>query len=529
MLRNQTWLVIWGTLLSGVTAFAQGPAPMNPQAPSPYWNPGVYGYPGYSMSPYGPPAPIWQGNAPPAFPYRYPPPTPPFAPSGPMGPLPTYNTSGPKPGEPYLVPPEASPPMSKPAREALPLPTQRDDRPPMVIMDPAYEAAAYVEAGPPSEPYTLYEGRRYLAEAKNDDTYVWAQANFIHWWIRRDATPPLVTTGSTANPRAGVIGAGDTTILLGDGAIGPKEFSGIQASAGMWLDEERLQSLEIGGFWLGKNSKQYRFASDAGGSPILAQPILAPGETGLVFTFPGRFAGNFIVNSIMDFHGVEMNLARNLFRLNGWSVDYFAGARYLYLNDNLALNQNITVLPGSALPFNNVNQGPGSNFLIYDSFHITNRFYGGQIGARANWTWRRFDVNATMKLGLGATAHTAIIDGTTTLNAPNGATATVSGGSLALASNIGRHGGSDLSVVPELTATVGYQIAPCLRLLAGYNLLYWSRIERVGNQIDRHIDLTQLPTSGATIPGAIGTSPVFFNTRTEFWAQGLNLGVEVKY
>ena len=149
------------------------------------------------------------------------------------------------------------------------------------------------------------------------------------------------------------------------------------------------------------------------------------------------------------------------------------------------------------------------------------------MGARLNWTHCKWDIGATAKLALGATAHTVIIDGTTTLNATDGTTVVAPGSTVAQPSNMGRHTSTDFSVVPEVTATVGYQVFPCIRLLVGYNLLYWTRVQRAGNQIDRQIDFAQSPTSSA-LPVA-GTSPQFLNQRSDFWAQGINLGIEIKY
>jgi hypothetical protein len=227
---------------------------------------------------------------------------------------------------------------------------------------------------------------------------------------------------------------------------------------------------------------------------------------------------------------VEANFARNLYRLSGWSLDGLAGARYIYLNDTLTMDQNITVLAGSAgIPFAGALQGPGSHFHLYDSFNVTNRFYGGQIGLRLNWTYCNWDIGAVGKIGFGATTHAVNIDGSTTLTAIDGTSTTTNGSSLAQASNIGSHNSTDFSVVPEVNATLGYQITPHLRLLVGYNVLYWNRIARAGGQIDRRIDLSQSPTDQTFVPGRIGTTPAFLNNRTDFWTHGLNLGIELKF
>ena len=140
--------------------------------------------------------------------------------------------------------------------------------------------ASYGVPMPPSEPYTLYEGPRYLAEVKQDNVHVFGQVTFVHFWTQRDVTPPLLTTGSPTSLNPGTLGNADTRILLGGGPVDPNEFSGLQANIGLWLDPERLSSIEIGGFFVGNNSRGYSFTSNAAGSPIIAQPAVLPGPKG---------------------------------------------------------------------------------------------------------------------------------------------------------------------------------------------------------------------------------------------------------
>jgi hypothetical protein len=522
-----------------------GPMPNGGAGPLPYPGPNSMPYGGPNPMPYAGPNPQpYTGPNPQPYtgpnpmPYGGPMPGPTFAPPDPRlvpglkpSPLPGYNGPGqPKDAtEPYFVLPDSVPPTRTPLmRDGQPT------TPGSVITEPFACLVQFVTDPLATEPYTTYEGRTYMAETRLETGRAWAQANFIHWWVRRDSTPPLVTS-TTGDPTMtaglGALGLPDTVVLLGGGAIGPKEFSGIQASLGMWLDPERMESLEIGGFWVGRVTRQYRFASDANGNPLLAQPVLAPTEMAIGISFPGVTSGSIAVSNSLDFYGLELNLAHNLIRLNGWSVDSIVGFRYLYLNDRLDIDQSITVLPGGAgaVLFNGLPLPAGNNVLLNDSFNITNRFYGAQIGARINWaSCYGLDLGAVVKVGLGATTHVAVIDGTTTLNAVNGGTASVAGGSLAQPSNIGRFTSTDFSVVPEVTLTLGYQITPALRLLVGYTAIEWTRIQRAGDQIDRRIDTTQVPTFGAA-PGTVGTAPTFPAQRTEFWAQGINVGLELKY
>jgi hypothetical protein len=562
MLRNY-WIALGIALLSAKLALAQLPGQMPMPTPNPYGNPGAFGYPGYPQYGQQPANPMlpYGGASAPGYPQTMP--MPPMSPYGgmmpypyggmqngnplpvpippdPRRPVPIHDEPGPTKGatEPYMVGPEQAP-TGAPATKLPTLPPK--DAPgataPAPAADPAIEEACYGPATP-AEPYTLYEGCRYLQEVKQDNVSVWGQLNYIHWWVRHDSTPPLLTTGNPSG-NAGTLGNPDTRVLYANGPVDPHEFTGIQAALGMWLDPERLTSLEVSGFYLGKNSRQYNFASDANGNNLIARPIItsvgAGGlntETSTFVAFPGLLAGSANFSTVMSFHGAELDFSHNITRLCGWSVDWLAGFRYLYLNDTLTSQQSSTVLPGGAglVTFQNVALPAGANLAFHDSFNLTNRFYGGVLGLRADYLHCcGVDVSGVVKIAFGDTNHVAIIDGTTTLTNA-GATSTAQGGAYAQPSNIGAHYNNDFTVVTELSFAVGYQILPHVRLIAGYNMIYWPRVERAGAQIDRTIDPGQSSTGpGAFVAGTAAGSPRFLNTHSDFWAQGFNLGVEVKY
>lgn len=68
-----------------------------------------------------------------------------------------------------------------------------------------------------------------------------------------------------------------------------------------------------------------------------------------------------------------------------------------------------------------------------------------------------------------------------------------------------------------------------LRAYVGYSLLYWSDVVRPGDQIDRGINTTQLPTLGGqgTLTGP--RRPAFSFQDSDFWAQGINFGVQLRF
>ncbi len=548
MLRKISWIVIGGALLAGVSAKAQYPAPRS------YGTPALPGYPGYPAMPSRPLMPAMplmpatpispampQGPLPPVMPapgmtYQGQPGG--MPPAGMMLPnqLPPAGLPNPKaiPTQPYMVLPDRVPTSKIPALPTVQSPNSGSgsDQPPgaSVPYSDGGEVlpASYFPPQPliPTEPFTVYEGPRYLSYIKEEGTRMWVQAGFLHWWVNQDNYPPLVTTGTAAaNP--GLLGNADTTVLLG-GRLGPTEFSGFQGTLGIWLNPELEKSLEVTGFFLGRHGRDNAFTSDAAGNPALSVPFLAPAESVAQIAIPGTSSGRISANSVMDLHGIDVAVVANIARINGWSFDYLWGFRYLYLNDDFAFNQSITALVDNGVFFNGAGQVAGSTVSISDSFNLTNRFYGGQFGGRVAWNWWRFDIGVSGKVSMGGNVSRAVITGSSTLNPGTAGATTADGGFFAQPSNSGSHTVSIYSVVPEATATVGFHITPNLRVFGTYSMLYWTNVIRSGSNLDRQINPATPPTSGAFVAGSTG-SPVFNANYTDFWAHGLNVGLELKY
>jgi hypothetical protein len=86
-------------------------------------------------------------------------------------------------------------------------------------------------------------------------------------------------------------------------------------------------------------------------------------------------------------------------------------------------------------------------------------------------------------------------------------------------------------VVPQVDVAAGCHLANCARLFVGYSFLYLSDVARPGEQIDRGINPVQAPTitglPNAPLVGPARPAPLF--NHADFWAQGLNFGVELRY
>ena len=160
-------------------------------------------------------------------------------------------------------------------------------------------------------------------------------------------------------------------------------------------------------------------------------------------------------------------------------------------------------------------------------------FYGGQIGLRGERDFGRWFLQGTGKVALGTMHETVNINGVLVKNDFNnlGAPQIFPGGYLALPTNIGRQTRDRFAVIPEVNLTAGVWLTGWLRATAGYTFQYVSDVVRPGDQIDRGINPFQSPAitgvPNAPLTGPARPAPLFHTT--DFWAQGINVGLEVRY
>jgi hypothetical protein len=128
-------------------------------------------------------------------------------------------------------------------------------------------------------------------------------------------------------------------------------------------------------------------------------------------------------------------------------------------------------------------------------------------------------------VALGDSQQLSDITGATRITLPGGTVQSFNGGLLALPTNIGRSRRDRFAVLPEGEVNVAYRLTQSLRVRAGYTLLYLSSVARPGDQIDRAVNSTQLPPNTLRGPAL----PAFSLHGTDFWAQGVNVGVEYEY
>jgi hypothetical protein len=360
--------------------------------------------------------------------------------------------------------------------------------------------------------------------------HFWFNAEYLLWWLQEGPlTTPLLTTGPPAT--LGVLGQPGVTPLFGDSGLDYGEFSGGRFTVGIAHPTE-IVGIEAVGLFLLRQDINFRVASDAAGNPVIARPFFAAnrGVNNVeLVAFPGAFSGDAEISSSSRVTGAEVNGLLALFGTCRFSMDVLAGFRYLNLDEELTIFKFSTILPNGISAINGFPLLSPSTTAVTDSFATRNQFYGGQLGVQTELRCCGLFLHLAGKCALGSTAQKLVINGETTATIDGAVTRTVPGGLLALESNIGTYHHQQLSFIPEVQATVGYQVCNCLRAYVGYNFLYWSDVARPGAQINRASNETRIPTSLIFGPLVGENQPLLNYQRSSVWMQGLYFGLALRY
>ncbi len=357
----------------------------------------------------------------------------------------------------------------------------------------------------------------------------YAGAEYLLWWTKGQQLPPLVTNGSLSDDVPGALGQPSSVELIGNNTVNDQVRSGGRFTAGLWINDAQTIGIEGSVFFLQPLSTQLTAYSN--GLGLLARPFYVVGtqtlpdgttqelaqESALLVGSPGVSFGNVRVSTSNLFWGAEANGRVNLCGDCFYRLDLLTGFRYLELKDTLGIVSVSDTIPPS---------GPTT---VADTFNTSNRFYGGQIGVVADFCRGRWFLDFRGKLALGAISRVADINGSTTFT--SGGTATViPGGLFAQPTNIGHHTNTAFSVVPELGVRAGCQITGYLRAYVGYSLIYLAKnVVQPGDQIDRAVNVNQIPALGQVAPLTSDFRPAFTFLNTDFWAQGFSVGLEVNF
>jgi len=360
---------------------------------------------------------------------------------------------------------------------------------------------------------------------------LWSSTELLLWATSGDTIPPLATTSPAGS--GGVIGQPGTTVLFGGGDAPGTMRPGGRFTVGVWFDPRQLDGIEASYLELALASPGVSVGNAAGA--IVARPYV-DAVTGLpaalVVPFPGAVPADpaLLAQSIQAgetslFNGAELLLRHSLVCDTFHRRYLVGGYRYFGLIDRLAVAQNNVISTGAPGGYPQLTVGS------VDQFNVVNQFHGGEFGLIERWWHHRWGFQATGKVGFGGTGIGSSVAGLTTatqtvLNPDGTTTATVvsssPGGVLAQPTNSGNRWSSVFAAVGEVGVAVDYGILPQLRCSVGYTCIWWSQVARAGEQVDATVNPTQFPPGTLSGPA----QPAFQLQTTDFWAQGLTLGLE---
>jgi hypothetical protein len=350
---------------------------------------------------------------------------------------------------------------------------------------------------------------------------------YLYWWMRGAALPPLFTTSPPGTPQAaaGVLGLPTTSVLFGGSRVNDDGRSGVRFALGYWLDDCQSLGLEVGAFFL--ESKGTSFGARSGGSPILARPFFdaaANGPAAELIAFPGLLAGTAEASaSSTGLLGADALLRARLCCGCNYRLDVTGGYRFLRLADHLNVNEALV----STNPANPSFVPVGTTITEGDRFDTSNEFHGFDVGLRGEVRRGPWVLGGSARVAVGDNHQVVDVAGATRVAVPGAAPVTNVGGLLALSSNIGHRERDRAEVIPEFGVKVGYQVTPQLRAFAGYTFLYWNEVVRAGNQVDQAVNPALLPPVTPPVAGPLRPAPRFENS--SFWTQGVSLGLEFNF
>lgn len=431
---------------------------------------------------------------------------------------------------PHITQPRTTPPAERASAEML-----ADE----TIVDETRIAEEYY--GPARRrPLRALGQRMYVDDACGDCcglNGLYVRGEYLLWGTKGMRVPALVTTGdaSVTNPPAGVINEdgsipSNTTVLFGNDEIHDDVRSGGRIIFGTFLGPCRNWAVEGEYFALGDETTDFRAASD--GTERIGIPYFDESENGLpaiFFVTPGGTAasspGSIDVLASTRFQGAGVRVLHNVCFGEGcgtswWDgcpvtvgkqINLLVGYRFYRLDDSLHIREEHLITTVERIGV--------------DIFDSKNEFHGVDLGTQMQFRRGCWSLDLLSKVAIGNTHSVVTIDGFAT---QDGQEQTPRGSILAQTTNIGIHESDEFTMVPELGIGLGYQINPCWRVTAGYSLIYWCSVQRAGDQIDQHLNPELWPPRAAQ-PEEAGFWPQFPGVGSDFWAQGLNLGLEATW
>jgi hypothetical protein len=338
------------------------------------------------------------------------------------------------------------------------------------------------------------------------ESTLWLTADFLYWATQGPTAPPLVQNGPLILPPAlaPFVTVPATDTLLGGERMLNGMRPGVRVTGGVFLDAAKEWALGYSAAFLGSRSERLTGGSD--GTNIVNLPqfntfLGTPFETPLYVGYPGLTRGTVAAAVQSSFFTGSGQLRRVAQSGTGNRFDLIAGYRYAHLGDSIARSFDVVsaVIPGQFSP----------RFQGEESTRTRNAFNGGELGFQFQGRMGRFIFDWQSTIALGATS-TEIDRSYTRSYIAGGPLSALLGVPLPpvgipLIQTGGLVKRSEFAVMPQVGVKLGWEPIDHVRLTAGYDFLYWSRVRRA----------PELFTGNDVV--------------TDFWAQGLSLGIDFRY
>ncbi|MFO0879692.1 MAG: BBP7 family outer membrane beta-barrel protein [Gemmataceae bacterium] len=395
------------------------------------------------------------------------------------------------------------------------------------------DGLAGIPIGPVGEP--VIDGgaiRRGAAGASGAATLIpgvqmWLGAEYLMYFVSGSRVPiPLITSGVDSNAVSGALGQTGTQVLVGDQRFNNDPYHGIRMRFGIDLCDTGF-GLEGVGFILDQQVTSHVIPNQGQAPSVMGIPFINSTmntEGVALIRFPEALEGSSEVKMRTNLSGWEVNLG---YACNTYLVDWgFIGYRTLNLTEGLFINNTIRTLQDDLASFQGLPLAAGSTGTIADSFRTSNDFYGGQFGAVKRLIYRNVAFEGRASVAFGTTRQRVSIDGYSTANGSD----PVQGGLFAQGSNIGNTIRNEFSVIPEVGASIYVQVFDCMVAYVGYNFLYWNNVARPGYEIDRKVNLTQVPYGPSFTTTLQPPQPgVLYQSSTDVIVHGLNAGLALQF
>jgi hypothetical protein len=334
----------------------------------------------------------------------------------------------------------------------------------------------------------------------------WITMDFLYWATKGSMAPPLVRNGPVLVPPALLpfTTVPATQTLFGDQLMNNGLRPGFRVTGGIFLDAQKEWALGYSGTFLGSRSERLEGGSDGTNivnlpqsATVLGIPVNGP----LYIGYPGFTRGTVTASVQSSFMTGTAELRRVAQSGNGHRFDLIAGYRYIHLGDSAATSFDVV---SATIP------GPFSPRLMGEqSTRTRNDFNGGEAGFQFQGRIGRFTFDWISTVAIGAT--TTEIDRSFTRSY-------IAGGPLGALIGVplppvgipliqigGLSKETEFAFVPHVGMKFGWEVIPHVRLTAGYDFMYWSRVRRAA----------ELYTGNDTV--------------TDFWVQGVSAGFEFRY